>query len=117
LFFCSQAFGSNANDTDCDPLRGQKIFGKCATCHTLDASAIHGVGPNLHAIVGGPIGKQHAYKYSKALREAQGHWSPDKLHAYLLSPMVSFPGTTMGFAGLKRQQDRDDVICFLAQDK
>lgn len=106
------ALGGDMSES-CDSQRGEVIYQKCATCHPITDDGQHGAGPNLFGILNQDIGKKPGYKYSKALRKTDGQWTEETLHTFLNNPMQTYPGTSMGFSGLKQQRDRDDVICFL----
>ena len=63
------------------------------------------------------LGLQHAIvaraDSSGAPRVVYGAWTPEELSAFLTSPKGYAPGTTMGFAGLRKVEDRADVIAYL----
>ncbi|MHA1113860.1 MAG: c-type cytochrome [Alphaproteobacteria bacterium] len=91
---------------------GAKLFRKCAACHTLDEGGAKKIGPNLWDIVG----KSKAagdFKYSSALADLGGEWDYDSLDAFLTKPKSFAPGTKMAFAGLKKADNRSDLIGFL----
>ncbi len=96
--------------------RGRAVYAKCSVCHPIDESAGHGAAPNLHAIVDMPVGKQEGWKYSRALRESTDTWTKENLLAFLESPMAVYPGTSMAFAGLKKEQDWEVIYCYLAAE-
>ena len=97
-----------------DVAKGEGIFKKCMACHTIAAGAANGIGPNLHGVVGGPIG-HHApgFAYSPALSGKGGNWDWTALDPWLKSPSGFAPGTKMTFAGLPNPQDRADVIAYM----
>lgn len=72
-------------------------------------------GPDLAGIVGRKAGSVEDFTYSIALGQAGFSWSEEQLHAYLKSPINFLPGTTMPFGGLKRAEERTNLICFLSQ--
>lgn len=96
-----------------DPAKGEKGFRKCAACHTVEKGAPNRVGPNLFGIVGAPVASVEGYDYSDALGEYGGDWTPDRLAAFLAEPRAAVPGTKMSFAGLRKEQDRADVLAYL----
>lgn len=104
-----------ATTADCDAQRGQVVFTKCAVCHTAEAGAGHSLGPNLHGIVGRPVGAAEGFLYTPGLKEYGENWTLELLDRYLASPMTEVPGTSMAFAGLKKSEDREAVLCFLKQ--
>lgn len=92
---------------------GAKIFKKCATCHNIEKGAGNKVGPNLYAVVGKKRASNPGFSYSEAMSKKGGSWSIDDLNLFLTKPKDFVPGTKMGFAGLKKPQDRADVILYL----
>ena len=97
-----------------DPAAGEKVFAKCVSCHTADQGGANGIGPNIYAIVGKPVGKHAAgFAYSSALADHGGDWNYENLDKWLASPAGFAPGTKMSFAGLSKPEDRANVIAFL----
>ena len=99
-----------------DPVRGQKIFKKCASCHTVKKDGKRKTGPNLWNIIGRDVAGNEAFakKYSKAMKAYGGVWSADRLDVFLKKPKKEIRKTKMGFAGLKKDKDRADLLAFLA---
>ena len=100
-----------------DAAKGEKVFKKCKACHAVGDGAKNKVGPALNGIVGATAGKVADFKYSKAMIEAgEGGlvWDEANLAAYLTKPKDLVKGTKMSFAGLKKEQDRADVIAYLS---
>lgn len=97
-----------------DPAAGEKVFAKCTACHTINSGGANGIGPNLFAIVGKPIGK-HApgFAYSSDLSGHGGNWTYENLDAWLKSPKAFASGTKMSFAGLGKAEDRANLLAFL----
>ena len=95
---------------------GAKIFKKCATCHNAEKGAGNKVGPNLFAVVGRAKAAAPAFTYSDAMKKKGGSWTRDDLNLFLTKPKDFVAGTKMGFAGLKKPQDRADVILFLEKN-
>jgi len=97
-----------------DPAKGEQIFAKCKSCHTIDAGGANGIGPNLHGVLGEPIGKgAGGFAFSSALSSHGGNWDFDSMNHWLTSPKAFAPGTKMTFAGLSKPQDRADLIVYL----
>lgn len=99
-----------------DAEKGEKVFKKCKACHMVGENAKKRVGPPLNDIIGAKAGIQEGYKYSKAMVEAGAGglmWDDEKLHAYLKKPKDLVPGGKMAFPGLKKDEDRANVIAYL----
>ncbi|WP_299566229.1 cytochrome c family protein [uncultured Sulfitobacter sp.] len=91
---------------------GAKVFRKCTACHKVEPGA-NATGPYLHGVVGRQIASAEGFEYSGSLAPQGDAWSPENLNGFLESPGDWAPGTTMGFAGLNKAQDRADVIAYL----
>ncbi len=92
---------------------GEKIFAKCKACHAIDPAGGNKVGPNLHNVVGRPVGSHEGFSYSEVLKGKGGEWSYDHLNHFLENPKAYAPGTKMSFAGLSKAEDRAEVIAYL----
>ena len=98
---------------DGDPGKGEKVYKKCKACHSMEAGK-HKIGPSLAGIVGRQAGTAEGFtKYSKALMESGITWDDDNLDAFLEKPKELIPGNKMTFRGLKKEDDREDVIAYL----
>ncbi len=99
-----------------DAAEGEKVFRKCKACHAVEAGK-NKVGPSLHNIVGKTPGSVEGFKYSSAMQEfGTGKvWDDETLSAYLENPKGLVKGTKMAFVGLKKEDDREDVIAYLKQ--
>ncbi len=92
---------------------GSKVFRKCSACHKLEDGA-NGTGPYLYGVVGRDIGSASGFgSYSGTLAGLEGDWTPENLNAFLENPKSWAAGTTMAFAGLKKIEDRANVIAYL----
>lgn len=94
-----------------DVEKGSKVFGKCKACHKIDGS--NATGPHLDGVVNRAVDAVDGYSYSGALEEHFDAWTPENLNAFLENPKKSAPGTKMSFAGLKKAQDRADLVAYL----
>lgn len=96
-----------------DTGKGERVFSKCKACHKLEAGA-NGTGPYLHGVVGRAIGAADGFGYSGTLGGLGGEWTPDALNGFLENPKGWAAGTTMAFSGLKKPEDRANLIAYLA---
>ena len=97
-----------------DVAAGEKIFAKCAACHTINSGGANGIGPNLFGVLGTGIGKHAAgFAYSAALSGHGGNWDYANMDAWLKSPRGFADGTKMSFAGLSKAEDRANLMAYL----
>ena len=99
-----------------DIATGEKVFKKCAACHSIVKNGKNNIGPALYNVVGRKIGAVSDYKYSKALSEYGNEWTFEELNGYLIKPAKWIKGTKMAFAGLRKEKDRASVILYLNQN-
>ncbi len=99
-----------------DATRGERSFkAKCASCHTIEQDGGNSTGPNLFGTVGAAKQSHASFgTYSGALAGTEGDWTYANIDAWLESPAKYARGTSMGFAGLKRDDERANVIAYLA---
>ena len=95
---------------------GEKIFKKCAACHSIVKGGKNNIGPALYNVVGRKVGIVDDYKYSKALSGYKREWTFEELNGYLIKPAKWIKGTKMAFAGLRKEKDRASVILYLNQN-
>ena len=111
----ASAVAPTAALADGDPVKGAKVFKKCAACHTATEEK-NKVGPHLVGIIDRPMASVEGYKYSPAMTkhaEEVPAWTVEALEAYLHDPKGVVKGTKMAFAGLKKDEDIADVIAYL----
>ncbi len=96
-----------------DAAAGQKVFYKCAICHTSVAGK-NGLGPSLFGVVGRHSASAPGYNYSDAMKAANKTWDEKTLDVWLTNPKALVPGTKMAFSGLPKAEDRENVIAYLA---
>ena len=99
-----------------DIATGEKVFKKCAACHSIAKGGKQAIGPNLYNVVSRKVGSISDYKYSKALSEYGKEWTFEELNGYLIKPAKWIKGTKMAFAGLRKEKDRASVILYLNQN-
>ena len=96
-----------------DVAAGQKVTKACKACHTFNEGGKNGIGPALHGIVGRKIAGLDGFKYSKALLGKEGVWDDESLNGFLKKPNKWAKGTKMSYAGLKKVNDRANIITYL----
>ena len=95
---------------------GEKVFKKCAACHSIKKDGRNKIGPALYNVVGRAVGGVSDYKYSKALASYGKNWTFEELNGFLIKPATYLKGTKMAYAGLKKETDRASVIMYLNQN-
>ncbi|SFK00733.1 c-type cytochrome [Celeribacter neptunius] len=109
--------GAALADMAGDPAKGEKVFRKCMACHAVGEGAQNKVGPVLNGVVGRAIASVSDFTYSDAMHELaaqDGVWTPEELAQFLAKPRDFVKGTKMSFAGLRKEEERADVIAYLA---
>ncbi|QFT34771.1 cytochrome c family protein [Roseibium porphyridii] len=97
---------------------GEKVAKKCAACHTFDDGGANKVGPALWDVVGRKPGGVDGFGYSAAMNEygaANAEWTYEGLESFLASPKKYIPGTSMGFAGLRKPEERANMIAYMRE--
>ena len=99
-----------------DVTSGEKIFKKCAACHSINKGGKNKIGPALYNVVGRAVGGVDDYKYSKALASYGKEWTFEELNGFLKKPASYLKGTKMSYAGLRKEKDRASIIKYLNQN-
>ncbi len=95
---------------------GSKTFVKCQACHNNLQGGPNMTGPNLWGVVGRPTASHPGMSYSDAMMahaKDSPNWTYDQLYMFLANPGKWVKGTKMTFAGVKKPQDRIDLIAYL----
>jgi cytochrome c len=96
-----------------DASAGETVFKKCASCHTSEKGGPNKVGPGLWDIVNRPIASHEGFSYSAGMTTfSEGHkvvWDYDHLSFFIEAPKKHVPGTAMGFAGIKKPDERANL--------
>ena len=98
-----------------DVASGEKIFKKCAACHSINKGGKNKIGPALYNVVGRAVGGLDDYKYSKTLASYDKEWTFEELNGFLKKPASYLKGTKMSYAGLRKEKDRASIIKYLNQ--
>ena len=99
-----------------DIASGEKIFKKCAACHSINKGGKNKIGPALYNVVGRKVGGLVDYKYSKTLASYGKEWTFEELNGFLIKPSAYLKGTKMSYAGLRKETDRASIIKYLNQN-
>jgi cytochrome c len=115
IAIASIVIGSKASAAEGNPARGQRIFGACAACHSLQPDQ-NMTGPSLADLWNRKAGSLSSFaRYSPALKSANMVWDDKTLDAWIMDPQHLVPGNQMTFAGIKEPQPRADLLAFLKQ--
>lgn len=99
-----------------DEKKANKTFKKCIACHQVGPDAENTIGPNLNDLNGRVIGSVEGFKYSKAFKKlaSEGRvWDQATLDGFLKKPKKYFKGTAMGFGGLRKDEERKNIVEWL----
>jgi cytochrome c len=98
-----------------NPSRGQRVFGACAACHSLQPGQ-NMTGPSLADLWSRKAGSVASFsRYSSALKSADIEWNDKTLNEWIKDPQHLVPGNEMTFAGIKDDQQRADLLSFLKE--
>ena len=98
-----------------DPAKGEKVFAACKACHVVDKET-NRVGPYLKGVIGRNVASVPDYKYSAAMLDyAKTHpvWTDEQFLTYIENPKGVVPGTKMAYAGVKKPDDRANLLAYL----
>ncbi len=105
---------ASTRDLGGDAQKGKKLFRKkCQNCHTMDKGGPDRTGPNLWSIVGRTKASREDFRYSRTMESLGGVWTLAEINSLITRPRSFVPDTKMVFAGLKKEQERADVLAFL----
>lgn len=100
-----------------DAEAGEKVFRKCMACHAVGEGAENKVGPQLNNLIGRTAGSLEDFNYSDAM-VAKGEeglvWDAETIAAFMEKPRDYVEGTKMSFAGLRKEEERTNVVAYLA---
>ena len=95
---------------------GEKVFKKCAACHSITKGGGNKIGPALWGVLGRQAGSISDYKYSKGMTEHGKPWSFEEVNGFLTKPKEWIKGTKMSFLGLKNAKERAAVILYMNEN-
>ena len=95
---------------------GEKVFKKCAACHSIAEGGKNKIGPALWGVLGRQAGSLPDYKYSKAMAAHGKKWSFEEMNGFLIKPKDWIKGTKMSYAGLKSEKERAAVILYMNEN-
>ena len=108
------AISTTTASAEGDAAAGETVFKKCQACHTLAEGGANKVGPNLWGVMGSTAGaRDTGFKFSKAVVDSGIVWTDENLDQYLADPRGFIKGNRMAFAGIRKEEDRANVIAYL----
>jgi cytochrome c len=99
-----------------DTAAGEATFKKCESCHNNAQGGPNMTGPNLWGVVGRPTASHPGMDYSDAMKahaKESPNWTYDQLYMFLAGPGKWVKGTKMTFAGIKKPEERINLIAYL----
>ena len=112
LFVAAVLASAAARAADGDAARGEAVYQRCLACHALEHNR---VGPRHCGLFGRRAGSLPGYAYSTAMKKYGVVWNEETLDRFVENPLVTVPGTRMGYAGVKDPAERADLIAYLKQ--
>jgi cytochrome c len=98
-----------------DVAAGEQSFKKCLACHSVGSGAKNKVGPELNGLDGRKSGTAEGFNYTEANKAAGITWGEATFKEYIKDPRGKIPGTKMVFAGIKNEQEVNDLWAYLKQ--
>jgi cytochrome c len=98
-----------------DAAAGQQVFNRCLPCHAVGPDAENKIGPELNGLDGRHSGSAPNYSYSDANKTSGIVWGEATFKEYIKNPAAMVPGTKMAFAGIKNDQEINDLWAYLKQ--
>ena len=113
VVLASSAMAPAALAQDADA--GKASFNKCLACHAIGEDAKNKVGPELNGLDGRKSGTVADYNYSEANKNSGITWNESVFKDYIKDPRAKIPGTKMVFAGIKNEEEVNNLWAYLKQ--
>lgn len=95
--------------------RGQRAFGACAACHSLQPGQ-NMTGPSLAGLWNRKAASLPTFaRYSSALQSSNVVWNDKTLDEWIADPQHLVPGNQMTFQGIKDPRQRADLLAYLKE--
>jgi len=115
VVIASSAVASAAFADDVDLAAGKSSFNKCLACHAIGEGAKNKVGPVLNGLDGRKSGTAPDYNYSDANKNSGITWNEAQFKEYIKDPKAKIPGTKMAFAGIKSENEINNLWAYVSQ--
>jgi cytochrome c len=115
VIIASSAVASAAFADDVDLAAGKTSFNKCLACHAIGEGAKNKVGPVLNGLDGRKSGTAADYNYTDANKNSGITWNEAQFKEYIKDPKAKIPGTKMAFAGIKSENEINNLWAYVSQ--
>ena len=115
VLIASSAVASAAFADDVDLAAGKTSFNKCLACHAIGEGAKNKVGPVLNGLDGRKSGTAADYSYTDANKNSGITWNEALFKEYIKDPKAKIPGTKMAFAGIKSENEINNLWAYVSQ--
>ena len=96
-----------------DASAGEGLWRACSACHKL-VEGENSTGPYLYGVVGRDVAAASGFtNYSGNLIAVNDVWTPESLNLFLENPRGYAPGTGMTYNGMRKIEDRANLIAYL----
>ncbi len=107
-----------------DAQRGRELAVlQCKSCHTISANDqptedhyAFGRAIPLIGVIGRPVASLQGFDYTEDMVAHGGTWTPERLFSFVLSPMLSVPGTSMDCVARPTPDMVADIIAYLVSE-
>jgi cytochrome c len=98
-----------------DVAAGEQSFKKCLPCHSVGEGAKNKVGPELNGLDGRKAGTAEGFNYTEGNKNSGITWNESVFKDYIKDPRAKIPGTKMVFAGIKNEEEVNNLWSYLKQ--